>query len=82
MAIRSFKNVATEDVNYGRISKASLRINPAPMIFDKKSLDTAGRAKSWRSQVLPPKTHKPSLIITKILNTLSFQATGAGFIFL
>jgi hypothetical protein len=52
------------------------------MIFDKKSLDTAGRAKSWRSQVLPPETHKPSLIITKILNTLSFQATGAGFIFL
>jgi hypothetical protein len=52
------------------------------MIFDKKSLDQAGRAKSWRSQVLPQEKHKPSLIITNSLNTLGFQATGAGFIFL
>jgi hypothetical protein len=52
------------------------------MIFDKKSLDKAGRSKSWRSQVLPQKKHKPILISTNSLNTLDSQATGAGFIFL
>jgi len=34
-------------------------INLAPMIFVKKSLAMAGRAKSWRSQVLPQKIKNP-----------------------
>jgi hypothetical protein len=38
-------------------------LNPARVIFEKKSLALAGRAQPWPSHVAPQKTNKPRAFI-------------------